>query len=55
MLGVIAAGHLQTAEAGAEMLQMGGNAVDAAVAAAFASFVAESSLVNIGGAVIEVT
>jgi len=49
MLGVIAAGHSQTAAAGAEMLKMGGNAVDAAVAAAFASFVVESSLVNIGG------
>jgi len=49
MLGVIAAGHSQTAAAGAEMLQMGGNAIDAAVAAAFASFIAESSLVNIGG------
>lgn len=49
MSGVIAAGHPQTVEAGAEMLQQGGNAVDAAVAATFASFVAESSLVNIGG------
>jgi gamma-glutamyltranspeptidase/glutathione hydrolase len=49
MNGVIAAGHPQTAQAGAEILQQGGNAVDAAVAAAFASFVAESSLVNIGG------
>lgn len=47
--GVIAAGHSQTAAAGAEMLQQGGNAVDAAVAAAFASFVSESALVNIGG------
>ena len=49
MLGVIAAGHEETAKAGAEMLKLGGNAVDAAVAAAFASFVVESSLVNIGG------
>ncbi len=47
--GVIAAGHPQTAQAGAQMLEQGGNAVDAAVAAAFASFVAESALVNIGG------
>lgn len=49
MSGVIAAGHPQTAQAGAEILQQGGNAVDAAVAATFASFVAESALVNIGG------
>lgn len=31
------------------MLRQGGNAVDAAVAAAFASFIAEAVLVNIGG------
>ncbi len=49
MHGVIAAGHTKTAEAGAQMLRQGGNAVDAAVAAAFASFVAEPALVNIGG------
>src|SRR5215510_3267722 len=49
MSGVIAAGHPQTAEAGAEILKLGGNAVDAAVAATFASFVTESALVNIGG------
>ena len=49
MPGVIAAGHPQTAAAGAEILQQGGNAVDAAVAASFASFVAEAVLVNIGG------
>ena len=49
MHGVIAAGHPQTAAAGAEILQQGGNAVDAAVAASFASFVAEAVLVNIGG------
>jgi gamma-glutamyltranspeptidase/glutathione hydrolase len=49
MYGAVAAGHPQTAQAGAEILQQGGNAVDAAVAAAFASFVAESALVNIGG------
>jgi len=35
--------------AAVEMLRQGGNAVDAAVAAAFSSFVAESVLVNIGG------
>jgi gamma-glutamyltranspeptidase/glutathione hydrolase len=49
MPGVIAAGHPETAAAGAEMLRQGGNAVDAAVAATFVSFVAESALVNIGG------
>ncbi len=47
--GVIAAGHFQTAQAGAEILKQGGNAVDAAVAATFASFISESALVNIGG------
>ena len=41
MRGVIAAGDPQTAAAGQQILQMGGNAVDAAVAAAFASFIAE--------------
>jgi gamma-glutamyltranspeptidase/glutathione hydrolase len=49
MRGVIAAGDPQTAAAGAAILEMGGNAVDAAVAAAFVSFVAEAALVNIGG------
>ena len=48
MSGVVAAGHQQTAQAGVEMLQQGGNAVDAAVAATFASFITESALVNIG-------
>ncbi len=49
MKGAIAAGDPQTAAAGSAILKMGGNAVDAAVAAAFASFVAEPSIVNIGG------
>ena len=44
MRGAIAAGHRLTAEAGAEILQEGGNAVDACLAAAFASWVAESTL-----------
>jgi gamma-glutamyltranspeptidase/glutathione hydrolase len=47
MKGVIAAGDPQTVAAGAAMLELGGNAVDAAVAAAFASFVAEAVLTNI--------
>ncbi|HEY3050160.1 MAG TPA: gamma-glutamyltransferase [Gaiellaceae bacterium] len=44
MRGAIAAGHKLTAEAGAEILAEGGNAVDACLAAAFASWVAESPL-----------
>ncbi len=47
--GVIAAGDPETAAAGAEMLKQGGNAVDAAVAAAFASFIAEIGVVHWGG------
>ncbi len=49
MGGVIAAGAPQSAYAGAQMFKLGGNAVDAAVAAAFASFVAEMMVVNLGG------
>lgn len=49
MKGVIAAGDAQTAAAGVEILERGGNAVDAAVAAVFASFAAESVMTNIGG------
>ena len=48
MKGVVAAGHPVTAEAGAEMLREGGNAVDAAVAAVLASFAAESPLTGFG-------
>src|SRR5262245_16536905 len=44
MRGAIAAGHRLTAEAGAEILADGGNAVDACLAAAFTSWVAESPL-----------
>lgn len=47
--GIIAAGHRATAEAGADILAAGGNAVDAAVAAAFASLIAEPTLVSPGG------
>lgn len=47
--GVIAAGDKETAAAGAAMLREGGNAVDAAVAAAFASFIAEAGVVHLGG------
>src|SRR6478735_3656922 len=44
MRGAIAAGHRLTAEAGAKILAEGGNAVDACLAAAFVSWVAESPL-----------
>jgi gamma-glutamyltranspeptidase/glutathione hydrolase len=46
--GVVAAGHPVTAEAGADALRAGGNAVDAAVAAVLMSFVAESPLTGPG-------
>jgi gamma-glutamyltranspeptidase / glutathione hydrolase len=49
MNGVIAAGGPETAAAGIAMLEKGGNAVDAAVAAAFASFIAEIGVVHLGG------
>lgn len=49
MPGVIAAGGPETAVAGAAMLEKGGNAVDAAVAAAFVSFIAEIGVVHWGG------
>ena len=48
MRGVVAAGHPVTAGAGAETLRAGGNAVDAALAAMFASFVAEPMLTGLG-------
>src|SRR5256714_3370612 len=48
MRGAVAGGHPQTAEAGARVLEAGGNAVDAAVAAALVSWVAESPLTGPG-------
>ncbi len=48
MSGVVAAGHPLTAEAGAEVLREGGNAVDAAVCAVLASFATESPLTGFG-------
>lgn len=48
-VGVVAAGGPETAAAGVSMLKRGGNAVDAAVAAAFASFIAEIGVVHLGG------
>jgi gamma-glutamyltranspeptidase/glutathione hydrolase len=50
---VVAAGDPQTARAGAELLRQGGNAVDAAVGAAFAAFVCEMPLCSpLGGGVM---
>jgi gamma-glutamyltranspeptidase / glutathione hydrolase len=48
MRGAIAAGHEITAQAGARVLAEGGNAVDACIGAAFASWVAESPLTGPG-------
>jgi gamma-glutamyltranspeptidase / glutathione hydrolase len=48
MRGVVAAGHPVTAEAGADSLRAGGNAVDAALAAMLTSFVAEPMLTGLG-------
>ena len=48
MKGAVAAGHPLTAAAGARMLEEGGNAVDACVAAAFAAWVTESPLTGPG-------
>ncbi|MGI9627170.1 MAG: gamma-glutamyltransferase family protein [Longimicrobiales bacterium] len=47
--GVVVAAHPLAAEAGARMLRAGGNAADAAVAAAFAVSVVEPSMNSIGG------
>src|SRR5881398_1225639 len=49
MRGAVAAGHPLTAQAGAEVLAEGGNAVDACIAAAFVSWVWESTLTGPGG------
>jgi gamma-glutamyltranspeptidase/glutathione hydrolase len=46
--GVVAAGHPLTAQAGAEVLRAGGNAVDAAVGAMLMSFAAEPLLTGLG-------
>ncbi len=49
MKGAVASGHPLTAGAATAMLSAGGNAFDAAVAAGFASVVAEPSLTSLGG------
>jgi gamma-glutamyltranspeptidase/glutathione hydrolase len=49
MKGALAAGHPLTAEAGADVLRAGGNAVDACVAAAAVSWICESALTGLGG------
>jgi gamma-glutamyltranspeptidase/glutathione hydrolase len=46
--GAVAAGHELTARAGARVLEEGGNAVDACVAASFAAWVTESPLTGPG-------
>jgi gamma-glutamyltranspeptidase/glutathione hydrolase len=48
MRGAVAAGHPVTAQAGARILEEGGNAVDACVAAGFVSWVVESPLTGPG-------
>jgi gamma-glutamyltranspeptidase/glutathione hydrolase len=48
MRGVVAAGHPLTAEAGADVLRLGGNAVDAALAAMMTAFAAEPWLTSLG-------
>ncbi|MDX8410959.1 MAG: gamma-glutamyltransferase [Mariprofundaceae bacterium] len=47
--GMVAAGHPVTAEAGADILRAGGNAVDAAIGAVCAAFTAECVLTAAGG------
>ncbi len=47
--GVVSAGHPLTARAGLEVLEAGGNAFDAAVAASLASCVVEPALTSLGG------
>ncbi len=49
MKGAVASGHPLTARAAADMFSLGGNAFDAAVAAGFASVVAEPTLTSLGG------
>src|ERR1700761_5024034 len=47
-LGVVAAGHPRSAQAGADALGQGGNAVDAAIAAMLTAFSCEPLLTGLG-------
>jgi gamma-glutamyltranspeptidase/glutathione hydrolase len=47
--GVVSCGHIKEAEAGVRMLEEGGNAVDAVVAAAFTGIVVEPASCGVGG------
>src|SRR5215470_1922068 len=47
--GVVAAGHKDEVAAGLAMLEAGGNAIDAVVAAGFAGYVVEPAMCGIGG------
>ena len=47
--GVVAAGHELVARIGVETMQRGGNAIDAAVAAAFVAQIAELGMCGLGG------
>src|SRR5947207_10241673 len=47
-IGVVAAGHPVSAQAGADVLREGGNAVDAALGAMLASFACEPLLTGLG-------
>ncbi len=49
MVGVVSAGHEQTAAAGKEVLLAGGNAFDGAIASLFAACVVEPTLTSLGG------
>ncbi|MCA9566783.1 MAG: gamma-glutamyltransferase, partial [Myxococcales bacterium] len=50
MRGVVSGGDRKTVAAGSRILEAGGNAIDAVVAAAFASWVAEAPLGSAAGA-----